>query len=50
MRLLLLLEKFDNLHDTNDPLPSPQAFLNATLSEADPNLTPTRAEKASESQ
>ena len=36
MQLLMLLEKFDNLDETNDPLPSPQAFLNATLSETDP--------------
>ena len=38
MRLLMLLEKFDNLDDTNDPLLSPQAFLNATLSETDPRI------------
>ena len=38
MRLLMLLPNLDNLDDTNDPLLSPQAFLNATLSETDPTI------------
>ena len=38
MRLLMLLPNLDNLDDTNDPLLSPQAFLNATLPETDPTI------------